>query len=101
MSELLTEYFKGIKNYFRSFSKAKAYRISKIIGLILLLIIFNIIAIPCFLFYKLGQYSERKKLKQLVDKKTPTYLSGIHTKKESELISISEVELPNKRKNND
>jgi len=98
MSELLTEYFKGFKNYFKSFSKAKAYRISKIVGLILLLIIFNIIAIPCFLSYKYGCYRTRKKLQYSIDNKTPTYLSGIHSKKESELISISEVELPHKKK---
>lgn len=98
MSEILIEYFKGFKNYFKSFSKAKAYRICKITGLILILIIFNIIAIPCFLFYKLGCYITRKKLQDSADKKTPTYLSGIHTDKVSELISISEVNLSNNHK---
>lgn len=100
MTELLKEYSKGLQNYFKHFSKATIYKIFKKVLLISILIIFNIIAIPCYLCYKYGLYKGIKLCRDKPDKKTPTYLSGIHAKKENELISISEVNLTNPKKEN-
>ena len=99
MTEILKEYTTGLKNYFRNFSKATVYKITKKILLITVLIVFNIISIPCYLCYKYGLYRGIKLCRDKPDKKTPTYLTGIHSKKENEMISISEVNLVNPDKN--
>ena len=100
MTEILKEYSKGLKNYLGNFSKAIVYKITKKILLITVLIVFNIVSIPCYICYKIGLYVGLKACRDNTDKKTPTYLSGIHAKKENELISISEVNLTNPKKKN-
>lgn len=95
MSEIITEYFKGLSNYFKDFDKSKFYNILRIITLILILISFSVISIPCYICYRYGCYKTEKRFKDSLERKTPTILSGIHTDKPSELISISEVNLSN------
>jgi len=96
MTEILNDYVKGFKNYFRDFNKSKLYKILGKLVLISILICFNIVAIPCFLFYKLGYYRAIKQLKDSIQKEKPNYLSGIHQKPSQELISISEIDITDK-----
>lgn len=92
MSEILLDYFKGFKNYFGNFNKSKVYNLIGKIVLIIMLISFSVISIPCFLFYKLGYSRAKKQLKDVYNRDKLRYLTGIHTTSENEAISISEVE---------